>query len=353
MAPGHDLLEHAEEHVGVQGALVRLVHDDGAISVQVRLDQGLAQKNAICHVLDDGFVRGDVFEADGVTNRGSQLAVHLVGHALGHGDGSHSSGLGATDEAVDCVVSLVEVLRELRGLTRACLSDADHDLVLPQQVQQLFPNLEDGQRLPLLVEGLRLRELGLRHVLLPHHGLAILAALLVVVVLVLHVVLHVALLLLHAEDAAHVRTLELPEARAELALIRLLAHLLHDLGALLGEHGHVRGGIFHGRHGVGLLGVDDAAVQEGRRRLPHLHGDALLLVVLRVVQAELLSLAKACLAKAIELPHLVRLVLRLLPQVDSLEPCRLLFHLCILLLELLGVHLLHHQRDSSFLVVVP
>jgi hypothetical protein len=33
---------------------VRLVHDDGTIHVQVRLPQALAEKDTVCHVLDDG-----------------------------------------------------------------------------------------------------------------------------------------------------------------------------------------------------------------------------------------------------------------------------------------------------------
>ena len=41
-----DGLEHAEEHVGVQGALVRLVHDDRGVGLEVRVAEGLAEEDA-------------------------------------------------------------------------------------------------------------------------------------------------------------------------------------------------------------------------------------------------------------------------------------------------------------------
>ena len=36
-----------------------LVHDDGTVLVQVRLTEGLTKQNTICHVLDDGGLRGE------------------------------------------------------------------------------------------------------------------------------------------------------------------------------------------------------------------------------------------------------------------------------------------------------
>jgi len=86
--PRGDFLEDAEEHVGVQGALVRLVHDKRGVVVEVCLAQGLTQQHAVRHVLDDGLGRGAVLEADGVAHLVAQLHLHLLRHALPSGGGA-------------------------------------------------------------------------------------------------------------------------------------------------------------------------------------------------------------------------------------------------------------------------
>lgn len=66
-----DLTQQAEQHVGVQWALVSLVHDDGAVVVQVRLPQRLPEQDAVRHVLDQGFLWRAVLK----TNRIAHLKV--------------------------------------------------------------------------------------------------------------------------------------------------------------------------------------------------------------------------------------------------------------------------------------
>ena len=56
---------------------------------------------------------------------------------------------------------LVEVLCELGGLPGAGLADDDDDAVVADDVEQLLADGEDGQVLPLLLDALLLRELGL------------------------------------------------------------------------------------------------------------------------------------------------------------------------------------------------
>lgn len=63
-----DLSEQAEQHVRVQRALVRFVHDDGAVVVQIRLAERLTQQDPVRHVLDYRLLRRAVLKADGVTN---------------------------------------------------------------------------------------------------------------------------------------------------------------------------------------------------------------------------------------------------------------------------------------------
>ena len=65
---GSDLAEQAKEHVGVERALVGLVHDDGAVVIQVRLPQRLPQQDAVRHVLDHCLLGRAVLEADGIAH---------------------------------------------------------------------------------------------------------------------------------------------------------------------------------------------------------------------------------------------------------------------------------------------
>ena len=70
------LLEDAEEDVGVEGALVGLVHDDGAVVVQVPLAQGLPQQHAVRHVLYHRLLARAVLKADCVAHlRPSSLGL--------------------------------------------------------------------------------------------------------------------------------------------------------------------------------------------------------------------------------------------------------------------------------------
>lgn len=63
-----DLTEQAEQHVRVERALVRFVHDDGAVVVQIGLAQRLSQQDPVRHVLNNRLLRRAVLEADGVTD---------------------------------------------------------------------------------------------------------------------------------------------------------------------------------------------------------------------------------------------------------------------------------------------
>ena len=72
------LLEDAEQHVCVQGALVGLVHDDCRIVVQIPLPQGLPQQHPVRHVLDHRLLTGAVLKADRIAH----LQQRPVGRAL-------------------------------------------------------------------------------------------------------------------------------------------------------------------------------------------------------------------------------------------------------------------------------
>ena len=115
-APHEDLPHEAEQHIGVERALVRLVHDDAAVGVEVLAGQRLAQQHALRHVLDQRRVRRHVLEADVVPHLGAQRTAELLAHALGHGHGGHAPRLSATDDAQRSVPLLVQILRQLGRL---------------------------------------------------------------------------------------------------------------------------------------------------------------------------------------------------------------------------------------------
>jgi len=94
--PG-DVLDKSEEHVGVQGALVRLVYDEHTVRVEVGLAKELAQQHAVGHVLDERPLRGAVLEADGVAHLLAQLHAHLLGDARRHAHRGHAPRLRAAD----------------------------------------------------------------------------------------------------------------------------------------------------------------------------------------------------------------------------------------------------------------
>jgi len=70
----HDALEQAEEDVGVDGALVRLVQHDHAVGAEPVVQQRLAQEHAVRHVLDHRLGPGAVLEADGVAHLRARAA---------------------------------------------------------------------------------------------------------------------------------------------------------------------------------------------------------------------------------------------------------------------------------------
>ena len=66
VAQRHDAREHAEEDVGAEGALVRLVHNDHRVLLQQKVVLDLAQQNTVRHVLDGGVLAGAILKTDGV-----------------------------------------------------------------------------------------------------------------------------------------------------------------------------------------------------------------------------------------------------------------------------------------------
>ena len=107
--------------------LVSFVHYQGRVLVQVSLSQRLSQQHAVRHILDHRLRPGEILEPDGIPHLISQFKTHFLGHALGYTHSGHTTGLGAAHHAELGVSGLVQVLRQLSGLT--CKAYIHKDIV--------------------------------------------------------------------------------------------------------------------------------------------------------------------------------------------------------------------------------
>ncbi len=140
--------EVAQQEVDVEGPLVGLVDDDRVVGAQLAVGLDLGEQDAVRHQLDEGGLRVDLvgeadLPADGLAERG----VQLLRHALGHGAGGDTTGLGVPDHAADASPELHADLRDLRGLPGTGLTGDDHDLVVADGVGDHVLLLADRQLL--------------------------------------------------------------------------------------------------------------------------------------------------------------------------------------------------------------
>lgn len=96
VAPRDNLTQDAKQQVGVDGALVRLVHNDAGVGIKVLFLQRLTEQDAISHVLDECFLAilvSLVLEPDGITDLLPDFTAHFLGDPLGDGHSGHTTGL--------------------------------------------------------------------------------------------------------------------------------------------------------------------------------------------------------------------------------------------------------------------
>ena len=77
---------------------MRLVDDDGVVSVEQRVGLRLGQQNAIGHELDGRVAREPVLEAHLKTHHIAQRRLQLFGNPLGHAAGRNAPRLGVANE---------------------------------------------------------------------------------------------------------------------------------------------------------------------------------------------------------------------------------------------------------------
>lgn len=62
------LFKDPKEDICVERPLVRFIHDDGTVLIQVAFSEGLSQQHAISHVLDEGVWPSHILKADCVSH---------------------------------------------------------------------------------------------------------------------------------------------------------------------------------------------------------------------------------------------------------------------------------------------
>mmetsp|Transcript_12415 Transcript_12415/g.45918 ORF Transcript_12415/g.45918 Transcript_12415/m.45918 type:complete len:338 (+) Transcript_12415:1294-2307(+) len=272
--PGQHLLEHAEEHIRVEAPLMRFVHDDCTISIQIGLPQRLPQEHPISQVLDHRVRPRDVLEANRVAHGRSELAAHFLANPSSDGHGSDASRLRAChDHVVLRVAVLVEILRELRRLAAARFPHDDDDLMLPHHAEQVLPHAVHRQVSSLLRDGLGLGKV--RHRLaLRVHVLLECAAFLVVKVPFLFLLRRrrSRLLVPEPEGIPHSAAAELPEAvpRPHGLLLAQFTLPPHQIRAAPGVDRHVAGGVADRGHQIALTAERHGPFEERRPQLMHL-----------------------------------------------------------------------------------
>mmetsp|Transcript_50123 Transcript_50123/g.129239 ORF Transcript_50123/g.129239 Transcript_50123/m.129239 type:complete len:326 (-) Transcript_50123:29-1006(-) len=132
-------LHQAQQHIGVDTSLMRLVQDHNAATSQPVAASALSDEHAVRHVLQPRVAGGAVGEAHVEAHEASHLTTHLRGDTVGDADGGDSPRLRHRDHATGASnASLVQELWDLSGLTTASLAD-DHDhTVLPHRRKNLL-----------------------------------------------------------------------------------------------------------------------------------------------------------------------------------------------------------------------
>ena len=74
-----DLLDHAQNDVGVERALVHLIQDDDIVLLEEGIGDGLAQEHAVGDVLQHRPVARLLLESDGIADLRSALHIHFLG----------------------------------------------------------------------------------------------------------------------------------------------------------------------------------------------------------------------------------------------------------------------------------
>ena len=138
--------EDAEEEIDVEGALVRLVHDDRVVGPEERVGARLGEEDAVRQELDARLRAERPRVAVAVADEAADGRLELVRDALGHRDGGEAARLGDGDAAaLRAAPELEHHLGELGRLAGARVAADDDDRVRAHGREDLRAVRGDGQ----------------------------------------------------------------------------------------------------------------------------------------------------------------------------------------------------------------
>ena len=131
-------LEHAEQQVDVERALVRLIDDDRVVAAQLRIRAEFREQQSIGHQHQPRGIGHLIGESNAKADAHADGLRQFLGDARRQGAGREPARLGVRDQSLEAASELEAILRQLSTLTGAGLAGDDQDLVA-LAVHRRFP----------------------------------------------------------------------------------------------------------------------------------------------------------------------------------------------------------------------
>ena len=125
-------LEHTEQQVDVERALVRLIDDERVIAPQGGVRAEFGEQQAIGHQDQPGRRRDPIGEAHSKSHRHADAFAELLGDARGQRPGGEPARLGVRDQPQRSQPEFKADLRQLGALAGTRITRHDDDLIFLQ-----------------------------------------------------------------------------------------------------------------------------------------------------------------------------------------------------------------------------
>ena len=143
--PRQQLLQHPEQQIDIERALMRLIDDDGVVTPQPGVGGQLRQQQPVGHQQQTRGVRRLIGEAHAKADAAPERLAHFLGDARGQGARREPPRLRVCDQGVEAAPQFQAVLRQLRALSRARIAGDDQYLIAAQRLHDGFAPRRDRQ----------------------------------------------------------------------------------------------------------------------------------------------------------------------------------------------------------------
>ena len=137
---GQDLFEITQQEVNVEAAFVCLIDDDGVVVFQKSVALESIEQDTVGHDFDLGFWARLISEAHLVANKATEFYLELFGNTFCYCPGCDTPGLGVSNAGA---AQFQAHLGYLSGLTGACSTGNNHNLVVTDGLKNLVTSLND------------------------------------------------------------------------------------------------------------------------------------------------------------------------------------------------------------------